>query len=214
MKNALIILAATSLLGGCASIMSGTTQDIEIKSTPGARFSVTDRNGSQVAAGTTPATVQLNRGMGYFKTGSYKIDLKKPGYRPRLIDVSPSVNGWYWANIAIPGNVWWMLVVDPSTGAMYKLDPGAIDADLEPTGEPLDNAGNLAKPLAMAGDTQRVSIHDYEAQQVAKAQQCKVFGNGALEMLANGTHRITYRCTDNRAIQIDCVNAKGCQITP
>ena len=38
--------------------------------------------------------------------------------------------------------------------------------------------------------------------------------NITVEKLANGTHRITYRCTDNRAIQIDCVNAKGCQIAP
>ncbi|WP_326527451.1 hypothetical protein [Dokdonella sp.] len=214
MKNLTLFIAASVLLGGCASIMSGTMQDIEIKSTAGASYTVNDRNGSQVAAGMTPATVQLNRGMGYFKTGSYKINLKKPGYHPRLIDVTPSVNGWYWANIAIPGNIWWMLIVDPSTGAMYKLAPSAIEVELEPSGEPLDSAGNLAKPLALAGDPKRVSLYDYEAQQVAKGQRCSVSGNGAFELLANGVHRIAYRCSDNRALQIDCATGKGCQLSP
>ena len=212
MKNSLALSAIYLALTGCASIMSGTTQDIEIKSTPGASYTVKDRNGSQVAAGMTPATVQLNRGMGYFKAGSYKINLKKPGYHPRLVDVSPTVNGWYWANIAIPGNLWWMLVVDPSTGAMYKLNADTADAHLEPSGEPLDSDGNLARPPALTGDTRSVSIHDYEAQQIAKAQRCTVFGNGAVERLQAGIDRITYRCTDNRALQMDCANAKGCQL--
>lgn len=214
MKNATLLIAASLLLGGCASIMSGTTQDIAINSTPGASYAVTDRNGSPVASGMTPATIPLNRGMGYFKTGSYKIELKKPGYQARRIDVSPSVNGWYWANIAIPGNIWWMLVVDPSTGAMYKLSPGEIDVALEPTGEPLDGDGNLAKPPKLSGDTRSISTYDYEAQQIAKAQRCSIVGNGALERLANGSSRITYRCTDNRVMQVDCANAPGCQLTP
>ena len=214
MKNVTFLIAASLVLGGCASIMSGTTQDIAIASTPGASYVVTDRNGSPVASGMAPATVPLNRGMGYFKTGSYKIELKKPGYQPRRIDISPSVNGWYWANIAIPGNLWWMLVVDPSTGAMYKLHPNEINAELEPTGEPLDADGNLAKPPKLSGDTRTISKYDYEAQQIAKAQGCRIYGNGALDRLPSGINRITYRCADNRVVRVDCANAPGCQIAP
>ena len=55
--------------------------------------------------------------------------------------------------------------------------------------------------------------HDYEANKLAKAQRCTVFGNGAVERLQAGIDRITYRCTDNRALQMDCANAKGCQLT-
>lgn len=211
MKNHAIALLIIGALNGCASIVSGTTQSVAINSTAGARYAVIDRNGAQVAAGNTPAQVDLNRGMGYFKTGSYKINIRKPGYHPRTIDISPSVNGWYWANLAIPGNLWWMLIVDPSTGAMYKLNPDSIDAPLEPNGDPLDADGNLVSSLKSDG---KVSIHDYQAQQVAKSMKCSIFGNGSLQRQVSGADLITYQCHDNRLVRIECSNRNGCSPLP
>ena len=164
--------------------------------------------------GSTPASVSLKRGDGYFRPASYAVDFKKPGYKTKRLDIVPGFNGWYIGNLIFGGAILGMLIVDPITGAMYTLNPNSITAELEPTGEPLDANGNLAKPPKLAGDTQSVSVHDYEAQQIAKANSCTIFGNGALNKQPNGTHQITYSCTDNRAIQIDCINAKGCQLTP
>jgi len=39
----------------------------------------------------------------------------------RTIDLECSVNGWYFGNLFIGGLIG-MLIVDPATGAMYRLD--------------------------------------------------------------------------------------------
>ena len=191
-------------------IVSGTTQSVAINSTAGARYAVIDRNGHR-SRRKHACSGRSQSWHGIFQTGSYKINLRKPGYHPRTIDISPSVNGWYWANLAIPGNLWWMLIVDPSTGAMYKLAPDAIDAPLEPNGDPLDTDGNLVSALKSDG---KVSIHDYQAQQVAKSMKCSIFGNGSLQRQASGADLITYQCYDNRLVRIECSNRNGCSPLP
>ncbi|MHC8411033.1 peptidase associated/transthyretin-like domain-containing protein [Pseudomonas sp. Hz4] len=127
-------LAATLLTSGCASIVGDSKYPVNVSSTPsGANFTITNKAGVIVHNGSTPNTVTLPSGRGYFKGEAYTITFKKEGYADANATLETSMSGWYWGNIVFGGLIG-MLVVDPLTGAMYKLPEGA--------------AGNLGNPLA------------------------------------------------------------------
>lgn len=117
------LVAATFALPGCSTIMEGGNQPVTFRSVPeAATVTVTNRAGEKVHAGSTPATVTLKRGAGYFKAESYTVRFEKEGYQTREVVITGSVNGWYIANLLF-GGVIGMLIVDPATGAMYSLSP-------------------------------------------------------------------------------------------
>ena len=119
--NRILILATAGLVASCASIVSESVYPVQIVSTPqGAYFTVTDRSGSEVRNGTTPQVIHLNASSGFFKGETYKILLSKDGFEDKEYTLSSSVDGWYWGNLLIGGLIG-MLIVDPVTGAMYKL---------------------------------------------------------------------------------------------
>ena len=130
MKKLILMLFICTLFSGCASIVSDSHYDLAINSDPmGASFVVFNKAGKEVIAGSTPATVELPASAGYFKNETYTIRLNKPGYDERTYYLSSSLDGWYWGNLLLGGIVG-MLVVDPATGAMYKL-PESVDITLE-----------------------------------------------------------------------------------
>jgi len=83
-------------------------------------YVVTDAKGGVISQGITPSDVTLNRSSGYFKPGKYTIEIKKGGKVVSKEIVTASLNGWYFGNILI-GGVIGMLVVDPLSGAMYRM---------------------------------------------------------------------------------------------
>ena len=98
-------------------------------------------------SGNTPSTVTLKSGKGYFTGQTYTLRFKKEGYPDKTIELDSSLSGWYWGNILIGGLVG-MLIVDPLTGAMYKL-PEFASADM---GKPLADASNGALMVALIDD--------------------------------------------------------------
>jgi len=127
-------LTTALLTSGCASIVGDSKYPVNVSSTPsGANFTITNKAGVVVHNGSTPNTVTLPSGRGYFKGEAYTITFKKDGYADASTTLDTSMSGWYWGNLLIGGLIG-MLVVDPLTGAMYKL--------------PEDAAGNLGSPLA------------------------------------------------------------------
>jgi hypothetical protein len=72
----------------------------------------------------TPETVTLNASSGFFKGETYTLILNKDGFDQRTIEIQSSVDGWYFGNILLGG---WlgMLIIDPATGAMFKLPENA-----------------------------------------------------------------------------------------
>lgn len=120
---------STTLLSGCASIVSDSAYPVSVSSTPvGANFEIKDSTGTIIHSGTTPGTVTLKSGRGYFKKANYTIAFKKEGFADQEIKLNSSLNGWYWGNLLFGGLIG-MLIVDPLTGAMYKL-PENTAADL------------------------------------------------------------------------------------
>ena len=89
MKTTILAAGLALALAGCASIISGGTQPVTIKSVPeGAAVSVTNRAGEKIHAGTTPATLTLKRGAGYFKSEVYTVAIQKEGYAPQNLTIT------------------------------------------------------------------------------------------------------------------------------
>ncbi|WNW13526.1 hypothetical protein RRX38_20970 [Pseudomonas sp. DTU_2021_1001937_2_SI_NGA_ILE_001] len=116
-----LLAAALVGLGGCASIVSESRTPVSINSYPaGAAYQITNEDGALIHSGVTPDQVTLKAGAGYFDGETYKVTFKKDGYTENSSVINTSMNGWYWGNILFGGLIG-MLIVDPLTGAMYKL---------------------------------------------------------------------------------------------
>ncbi len=125
------IVALTFLLfiSGCASIVSKSNYPVAINSMPeGATITITAKNGQQIYKGKTPTTVTLKSGAGFFTGASYSVAFEKPGYEPQTAVIEKQLDGWYIGNILF-GGVIGFLIVDPATGAMWKL-PDSISVIL------------------------------------------------------------------------------------
>jgi hypothetical protein len=129
--RALLAGIATIALCGCATIVSDSQYPVNFHSAPeGASFTVTNRAGQTIHTGTTPATVSLKSGAGYFKGEAYTVVFHKDGFADQKVELNADLDGWYWGNIIFGGLIG-MLAVDPATGAMYRL-PESARATLPP----------------------------------------------------------------------------------
>ena len=110
------------ICNGCASIVSKSQYPVTINSSPeGATVTVKNKHGVEIHKATTPATISLSAGAGFFSPASYSFEFQKVGYFPGSTSISAGLDGWYIGNILFGGLIG-MLIVDPATGAMWKLD--------------------------------------------------------------------------------------------
>jgi hypothetical protein len=131
----LIPAALAIFMSGCASIVSDSQYPVSITSSPaGAIFEIRNRTGKVLHSGTTPGSVTLKSGAGYFKGEAYSISFRKDGFADQQTTLNSSLDGWYWGNIIFGGLIG-MLAVDPATGAMYKLPEDAAATLIPVTAE-------------------------------------------------------------------------------
>ena len=131
---AALVLLAVLLFPGCASIVSKSTYSLSVACNPvDTRLSITDKKGTEIYQGNTPASVKLKAGSKFFSRAEYQVKLSSPGYDDKVIPVQFKVDGWYWGNILFGGLIG-MLIVDPATGAMYKIDTENISETLVKSG--------------------------------------------------------------------------------
>lgn len=117
-----LVVITSAFLSSCASIVSKTKWPLAVDSKPeGVHVSITNRAGKEVFVGKTPAVTTLKSGSGFFGKESYTVALTYNGTETRKINVECKVNGWYFGNLLIGGLIG-MLIVDPATGAMYRLE--------------------------------------------------------------------------------------------
>jgi hypothetical protein len=140
--NLFLFLSAFTLISGCATILCGTNWPLTVRTSPdGANVQVKNKEGVVVYSGTSPATLKLRSGAGYFAKESYTVSLNLPGYEPKTVNVECRINGWYFGNIFL-GGLLGMLIVDPATGAMYKLDTKDIKENLISIPNPTNGAAH------------------------------------------------------------------------
>ncbi|MDE2490964.1 MAG: PEGA domain-containing protein [Elusimicrobia bacterium] len=122
-RRSVFTLAAICVaFSGCASIVSGRTQEVSFNSNPsGATVTIDGR-----PYGTTPVTTMLHR-----ESGSVVV-FSKPGYKPLSLNLETTINGWFWGNIVTGGVTG--STTDGVTGAIHEYSPGQYMATLEADG--------------------------------------------------------------------------------
>lgn len=127
-----VILIAFILLSySCATIVSKSKYPLAINSNPnGAKVIITNKKGNEIFNGTTPATISLKAGAGFFTPAKYSLKFEMDGYDTKTIPVKMTFDGWYIGNLLFGGLIG-ILIVDPATGAMWRLDITQINASLD-----------------------------------------------------------------------------------
>ncbi len=124
MRNIILIMALAPLLGACATITRGTTNDIQITSEPSGANARTTLSHTC----TTPCTIKVGR------KDEFQVIYNKEGYKEASVPVKTQLAGAGVAGLA--GNV---LVggvvgvgVDAYTGSSLEHTPNPVHAVLEP----------------------------------------------------------------------------------
>ena len=131
------LCALMASLTSCATIFTATKYPVAFNTTPeGAGITIENREGKVIFEGVTPTTVKLKSSAGYMKKEEYKITFTKDGYTQKVVNISAELDGWYIGNIML-GGIIGMLIVDPASGAMYKIakEDRVINETLQPTNE-------------------------------------------------------------------------------
>lgn len=110
------------ILSGCASIVSTSTYPVTFKSNPpGARLTITDENGNVIHQGSAPTTLTLKADNGFFDMAEYTVVAVGEDGKEVRATLQAKLDGWYLGNIIFGGLIG-LLIVDPATGAMFRLE--------------------------------------------------------------------------------------------
>lgn len=130
LKMMAIFMTSTFLFSSCASIVSKNSYPISINSAPSeAKIVIKDKKGIEIFSGQTPVTLKLKSGSGFFGKARYQVTFTKNGYDTKTVPIEFKLDGWYFGNLLL-GGVIGMLIVDPATGAMYKLETEYLNETL------------------------------------------------------------------------------------
>lgn len=119
MKNLILGIAAAFTMTSCATIISGSKQNVKISSTPTEAVVIID----SVEVGKTPFKTKLKR------KHEHTVRLELDGFQPYEITLKRKFNGWIIANAFVGGIIG--VVVDLATGSFYYLSPKEINAELQ-----------------------------------------------------------------------------------
>jgi hypothetical protein len=141
-KLALAALSLASIqLGGCATILNGTSQDVEFKTEPAGAV-VNILTGQNC---TTPCKIEMRRG------DDSRVDITMPGFKPVSVYLHSKLGGSTFGNIILGGGIG--AAVDGSNGASNTLDLNPVYVRLVAVGsseEPtlLDKKGKAISTVA------------------------------------------------------------------
>lgn len=121
-KQLFCLLAVVFLfvLSGCASIVSGPTQELTFQSEPeGATVSTNGR-----PLGKTPLTVQLD------KKSDQTLTFELEGYKTITMPLTTTLDPWFWGNIVLGGFIG--STTDGLSGAVNEYAPSQYFVSLHP----------------------------------------------------------------------------------
>ncbi len=119
---------------GCASIISGSEQEISLTSQPSGATVTVEPGGQQA---TTPGTLLLKR-----KDGPYRLNFTLDGHEPYSVMLTTDMNGWVYGNLILGGIIGFL--IDSSTGASTTLNPDEVNANLVKVGiEPQTSSDDM-----------------------------------------------------------------------
>ncbi|MDP3677110.1 MAG: hypothetical protein Q8R44_18740 [Novosphingobium sp.] len=138
--------AASIALGGCATVINGTSQEVKFQSDPGgAQVKLT---GGQSC--TTPCEVSLKR------RHDLRADFSKTGFKPAYVLIQSKTGGAMAGNLLLGGIIGG--AVDAANGASNHLSPSPVNVKLaaEGTAEESMLIGDKDKPLSLAEHNAKV----------------------------------------------------------
>lgn len=139
--NLFIVLIVAVLLNSCATIINGTSQQVNITSTPIEAKVIID--GEEL--GKTPFIADLKR------KDNHIVKIELDGYKTEVITLNGKTSGWFFGNCLFGGVIG--MAVDAITGGMYKLQPEEIRKNLEAENrQSLNDEGTLYIKFVMAPD--------------------------------------------------------------
>ncbi len=142
----LTLLACTAMLGGCATMMSGTTQEISFQSSPDQvvvtlirkvpdQVVWTQKQGPGTPPktyhdesrllGTTPFTLRLDK-----VEDAQSVVFSKVGYKPITMKLETRLDQWFWGNLAFGGALG--STTDSASGAAHEYAPSQFFVTLNP----------------------------------------------------------------------------------
>jgi hypothetical protein len=131
LTKTLAIAGLITISTSCASIVSKTSYPVTVDSEPrDANVTIYNRRGKEIFTGKTPALVKLKSGAGFFTNAIYEVKITKDGFASKSVALRATLNGWYFGNLLF-GGLLGLLIIDPATGAMYKLKQTAVIEKLE-----------------------------------------------------------------------------------
>jgi uncharacterized protein YceK len=134
-----LVLVACFVLGGCASVTRGWTEQISIASTPAG--AVATVSGSENHTCTTPCAVQVHR------NSDLQVSFEMPGYEPEVVvltrEVATTGAAGFAGNILLGGLIG--MGVDAVSGAPLDHKPNPVIVTLRPVARPAAPAGK-ARP--------------------------------------------------------------------
>jgi hypothetical protein len=144
------LLLSVILLTSCATIISGSRQNVEIASEPSsAKVYI-----NEIEIGNTPVQKNLKRNQ------EYQLTLKLNGYKTYETKLEKKFNAWYIGNIAFGGLIG--IIIDPITGAMHKLKPEEIDGNLKSGTTYNTKGGNLFIKISLDIDPNSEKVGQLE----------------------------------------------------
>ena len=111
-------LALALLTTSCATIVSGSKQNVKFSSNPSTATIFID----EVEVGKTPLEIKLAR------KSEHSVMIKLEGYQTYETKLTKKFNAWYIGNILFGGLIG--IIIDPITGAMYNLTPSEVNAEM------------------------------------------------------------------------------------
>lgn len=151
MKNKCMVIpvVAASLVNGCATIISGTDQNLTFDSEPdGATVSVAGK-----VVGKTPMSVQLK------KETNQSLTFEKEGYKTHTTQLATKMDGWFWGNILIGGLLG--STTDGVSGAANEYAPDQYYVSLIPDSTfdiSMTRAGKIKEMVMAFGDEIRLEL--------------------------------------------------------
>jgi hypothetical protein len=145
-----LLLSTVVLLSSCATIISGSRQNVEIISEPSSAKIYLN----EIEIGTTPIEKNLKRNQ------EYSLILKLDGYETYETKLEKKFNAWYIGNLAFGGLIG--IIIDPITGAIHKLKPEEIDGNPKSGTTYHTKDGKLVVKISMTIDPNSEKIGQLE----------------------------------------------------
>jgi len=147
----LLVLVASISLTSCATIFTGSSDDISFRSEPAGATILIDG----LERGTTPATVSVKRpGL-----GETQVTLEMDGYEDKVFTLQSEFNAVSILNFA--GLIGWG--VDIATGAVTKYSPRGYNMELKPKSSSYlidDLPRDLKGAYILSGESSSITITD------------------------------------------------------